>query len=124
MSIRSAARVIRPGGAVSVWHGVADPQPTRSDHVKNSLHALASGRLRGFGGELKEAVERKPKRAEVETYSGTLEFEIPKGAIDPFHFEHPTAETVLGWLEAAGLEVEEVNRPFVESRFIRARRAP
>ena len=80
MSILSAARVIRPGGAVSVWHGEADPQPTRSDHVKHSLHALASGRLKGFGGELKQALRRKPKRTEVETLFGNARVRDSQGS--------------------------------------------
>ena len=86
------------------------------------MRALASGRLHTFGGELKQAFKRRAKRIEVKTDSGTLEFEIPEGAVDPFHFEHPTPEMVLAWLKAAGLEVEEVDRPFANSCFIRAQR--
>jgi SAM-dependent methyltransferase len=124
MSILSAARVIRPGGAISVWLGVQDPPPTRSDHLKPALRAIASGRLPGFWGELKQVFKRRPRRAEVETSAGALQFQIPKGAVDAFHFEHPTPDKVQSWLEAAGLAIEATDRPFPGSCFIRARRVP
>jgi hypothetical protein len=47
-------------------------------------------------------------------------YEVPEGAADAFHFDHPDATTIEGWLTAAGLEVEAVERPLANHCFIRA----
>jgi SAM-dependent methyltransferase len=125
ISLRSAARVTRPGGIVSVWLGEVAPSPTRADHLADFSRSVTRARLRASISALRSALRRKPKIVDVETHSGVLQLDVPRGATDPFHFEHPTREKVLGWLAAAGLAVEEIDDAAVPSScFIRARRPP
>jgi hypothetical protein len=54
------------------------------------------------------------------TPEGQVLLEVPSGAADAFHVEHPRAETVAEWLAAAGLLVRDLQRPVAGSCFIRA----
>jgi ubiquinone/menaquinone biosynthesis C-methylase UbiE len=54
---------------------------------------------------------------------GATEWDVPDGAIDPFHVDHPDARTVIEWLEEAGLTVQAVERPLRGHCFVRARRS-
>jgi SAM-dependent methyltransferase len=52
--------------------------------------------------------------------SGSCEWDIPDGAVDAFHFDHPDLQTVIRWLEGAELEVVVVERPLRGHWFVRA----
>ena len=54
---------------------------------------------------------------------GAPQWDVPDGAIDPFHIDHPDARTVIGWLEQAGLTVQAVERPLRGHCFVRALRS-
>ncbi len=123
LGIVSAARVTKRGGTLSVWIGEASPlqTETQSERFGRALDALRARDFKRSRTALRRAL-RRGTRTEVGTAAGTLDLEVPQGAIDPFHFAHPTVEHVIGWLEAARLEVHEVDDSVPGSGFIRARR--
>jgi SAM-dependent methyltransferase len=112
-AVEEAARVIRPGGAVSVWFGEVDrpyvppPPPGILTRVRMRLSQT-----------LRPAPPPDPGEPE---YLARLE--QPEGAIDKFHVAHPTAETTVAWLTAAGLSEIEIERvDYANGCFIRGRK--
>ncbi len=121
-SIAAAARVTKSGGVVSLWVGKTTPPTNRPGRIVQAMRQLRARNFDGFMGGLREAFSRKATSAEVGTHRGNLKFEIPRGAIDPFHIAHPTPQQVIDWLSAAGLEVEAIDEEAVAgSCLIRAR---
>ena len=76
-------------------------------------------------GEVGDAslLERLGARVGRWAKRGATEWDVPDGAIDPFHVDHPDARTVIEWLEEAGLTVQAVERPLRGHCFVRARRS-
>jgi SAM-dependent methyltransferase len=105
LTLAEARRVTKPGGAVVVWLG-EQAQPSLVARLRTRARKLVSGETRS---------------TVVETPNATMTFDVPKGAVDAFHVAHPAADTISGWLRAAGLRVEAVERPLAGHCFIRAR---
>jgi SAM-dependent methyltransferase len=123
MRAAEAARVTKPGGAVLVWHG--ESEPTRREALLDSALILRRGNVRAAGRQLVEALNpsSKPATTRMQTDDGLLEFDIPDGAVDAFHVEHPGRATVIDWLVNAGLEIEEIDDISVPgTSMIRSRR--
>ena len=120
-AVRDAARVLRPGGALSIWLGLVGPTPNRRDRLAEIAGMLRRGEVVIVARRAREALRRRPQKAAVQTYSGVLEFDVPRGAIDAFHFSHPDRATVEKWLAEAGLQIEAVDSEWEGSTFIRAR---
>jgi SAM-dependent methyltransferase len=82
-AIREAVRVLAPGGRVVAWVGLLpDPPPRRL--VMDPVEAVIRW------------ARRDPKPAPA-----------PLGAVDEFHFSHPTLGDVEAWLRSAGLVTVE-----------------
>jgi SAM-dependent methyltransferase len=125
LAVLEAARVTRPGGAVAVWVSELAPRSPR-ERAAAAAGLLRRGELRTLARAVRAAL---PERARgdartmrVRTAGATMTFDVPQGAIDAFHFMHPDAALVEGWMDAAGLAVEAVERPLPGHCFIRARR--
>ncbi len=112
LTLAEAHRVTRPGGAVVVWLGELVEPPSVAEQARNAARRLAHGDIRGVARDARAvlAARRAPAPA----------YEVPDGAIDAFHFDHPDATTVEGWLAEAGLEVDAVERHQANNCFIRA----
>jgi SAM-dependent methyltransferase len=104
LTLAEARRVTKPGGAVVVWAG-EQAQPSLVGRLRSRARRLLSG----------------PERSTVvETPNATMTFDVPEGAVDAFHVAHPDPNTISGWLRAAALRVEAVERPLAGHAFIRA----
>jgi SAM-dependent methyltransferase len=112
LTLAEAHRVTRPGGAVVVWLGEEVAPPRLVHQARNAIRRLAHGEVRGVAADARAllAARRAPAPA----------YDVPEGAIDAFHFDHPDATTIEGWLATAGLQVEAVERPLGNNCFIRA----
>jgi SAM-dependent methyltransferase len=122
LAVREAARVTRPGGAVVLWFGDLAPPPSLAERVGSAWQLLRRGELatvaRGARGAL---TRRRPEDVvTVRTPRATMTFDVPAGAIDAFHFAHPDAPAVEGWLRAAGLTVDKTERSLPGHCFVRA----
>lgn len=122
MSVASAARVTKPGGLVTVWLGETTPPPTRRDGFREALRVGREGNLRLAAQTVRETLRPGTRTAEVETGAGTLELDVPRGAIDAFHFSHPDRAAVTKWLTDVGLVVEAADESVAGSWFVRARK--
>ena len=94
-ALAEARRVLVPSGRVHVWIGVPDP-PSRGalGKVADAIYLARQGRLREvFSRSSAEGDEDPP------------DYEVPDGAIDAFHVEHPTAAQVREVFESAGLNL-------------------
>jgi SAM-dependent methyltransferase len=111
-ALHEAHRVVRPDGRVVVWMGVVIPghrKPSPAQRAGVGLRLLASGQWREFGARVRATIQREP------------ELETPEGAADPFHVSHPVPETVISWLEEAGLLVDRLERPSPDQCLISAK---
>ncbi|HEV2060662.1 MAG TPA: methyltransferase domain-containing protein [Solirubrobacteraceae bacterium] len=124
LAIAEARRVTARGGAVIVWFGEQAAPPSLAARAREAARMLRRGELAGIARAAREALQ--PRSAQnvitVETPAATMTFEVPEGAVDAFHFAHPDAPAIMGWLGAAGLTIEAVDRPIPGHCFIRARR--
>lgn len=120
-AVREAARVTKPGGAVLVWFGVPTPPKPLRQQLREARYLLQARQpgmlLRKFTARLRR---RRRRSAEIDTPSGPVRLQVPRGAVDAFHVAHPGDEEILGWLSQAGLEVEPVAEPLTGARFVRA----
>jgi SAM-dependent methyltransferase len=113
-AIQEAARVIRPGGAVSIWFGEVD-RPYVPPPPPNLLT-----RVRSRAAQTLRSAPPPPDPGEPEYLT---RLDQPDGAIDKFHVAHPTAETTSEWLTAAGLAAIEIERiDYGNGCFIRGHR--
>ncbi|MEK6274724.1 MAG: methyltransferase domain-containing protein [Actinomycetota bacterium] len=124
LALREARRVVSMEGAVVIWLGELPDPPGLAEHLRTAATMLRAGDLRGLaGGLLNQVRSRRGTPASEATFStpdGQVLLEVPSGAVDAFHVEHPRAETVAEWLAATGLLVRELERPLAGSCFIRA----
>jgi SAM-dependent methyltransferase len=125
LALREARRVVRANGAVVIWLGELAEAPGIAERLRVAAGMLRAGDLRGlFTGLVVNRVRShgSPSADEAifETPAGQVQLDVPSGAVDAFHVEHPQAETVLEWLAAAGLEVRDLRRPIPRTCFIRA----
>jgi SAM-dependent methyltransferase len=123
-ALAEARRVVRPDGAVTIWLGEVPEPPGIGEHLRAAARKLRSGDLRGLVSGIKHQAHARLRAGRGEatfaTPDGEVQLPVPAGAVDAFHVEHPGAETVAAWLEAVGLRVRDVQRPFEGSCFIRA----
>ncbi len=117
LAIGEARRVVKPTGLVCVWHGEPPeeaPEPPPTPSVVARARAAGGMLVRGQFGEIadraKHALGRGRRQAGAQNGSEPPAFEVPVGAVDPFHFAHPDVKTVTQWLEEAGLRVARVER--------------
>ena len=99
-SLKEAFRVLKKDGAVVVWHGLPPAEKKRS-------------RLRKFLGRIKYELKNKIKP--TFSYKFYKSMKVPKGAIDHFHFSHPSTEQVASYLNETGFENIRIER-FQETR--------
>jgi SAM-dependent methyltransferase len=123
-ALAEAHRVVRPDGAVSIWLGEVPEPPGVGHHLRAAARKLRSGDLRGLVSGVRDhtRARRQARHGEASfaTPDGDVQLSVPAGAVDAFHVEHPAVETVTAWLEAVGLQVRGVERPFEGSCFVRA----
>lgn len=112
LTLTEARRVTRRGGAVVVWLGELVDGPSISQQARNAVRRLVQGDVRGVARDARAMLAAG--RAPAPSY------EVPEGAIDAFHFDHPDATTVEGWLAGADLAVDAVARHGANNCFIRA----
>jgi SAM-dependent methyltransferase len=119
LAVSEARRVLKPNGAVCVWHGEVlppgapretPPPPSVAARTRNAARMLRRGDLSSIIGRFRPAPAPRPAPT----------FDVPAGAVDAFHFAHPATGTVIGWLTGAGLIVERNECDAVGNRFIRA----
>jgi len=124
LAVAEAMRVTRPDGAVIVWLGGGTCSPRLLARAGEARRMLRRGEVGAFVGAARAALRRRPPAGvvTVRTPGATMTFEVPTGAIDAFHFSHPDAATIEGWLRAAGMTIEATERPLPGHCFIRARR--
>lgn len=124
LALREAQRVVRPDGVVVIWLGELPEPPGMAEHLRTAAGMIRVGDLRGlFTGLVNHPrAHGSPSRREATfvTPEGQVQLDVPRGAVDAFHVEHPRAETVTEWLAAAGLQVRDLQRPIAGSCFIRA----
>jgi SAM-dependent methyltransferase len=119
LALAEARRVTKGDGAVVIWLGEIYRPPSTRERLRNAARLLRSGDLRGLGARLASMTRRRPRPA-AEPQPAPPAREVPRGAVDAFHFSHPDEAAVRAWLETAGLEVGDVERPFRNSCFIRS----
>lgn len=123
-ALAEARRVVRPDGAVTIWLGEVPQPPGVGHHLRAAARKLRSGDLRGLASGISDEARGRlrtiRREASFATPDGDVQLPVPAGAVDAFHVEHPGVETVTAWLEAVGLRVRDVQRPFEGSCFIRA----
>jgi ubiquinone/menaquinone biosynthesis C-methylase UbiE len=113
LAIMEALRVAKPGGWVCVWHGevpAAEESPaSRAVTIRalNAARMVTRGEVREVSRILKAMIMVRPA------------FKVPAGAVDAFHFAHPNLQTVIEWIENAGLVVETIES-LDNNRFVRA----
>lgn len=125
LAVREAARVTKAGGAVVVWFGEPAPPPSLRERAGEAGRLLRRGELVTVARGVRSALRRSAPAQDVmtvQTPGATMTFEVPAGAIDAFHFSHPDAPAIEGWLRAAGLTIEATERPIASHCFVRARR--
>ncbi len=125
LAVREAARVTKVGGAVVVWFGEPAPPPSLGQRAGEAVRLLRRGELGTFARAASAALRGGAPAQDVvtvQTPGATMTFEVPEGAIDAFHFAHPDAPAIEGWLRAAGLTIEATERPLAAHGFVRARR--
>jgi SAM-dependent methyltransferase len=124
LAVREAARVTKPGGTVVVWFGELAPPPSLRARADAVLGLLRGGELQTVARGVREKLRRRApeKVVTVQTPAATMTFEVPDGAIDAFHFAHPDATAIEGWLRDAHLTIEATERPLAGHCLIRARR--
>jgi len=124
LALREARRVVRTNGAVVIWLGELPEPPGIAEHVRTAAGMLRAGDLRGlFTGLVNQVRSHGSPPASEATFAtpeGQVQLEVPSGAVDAFHVEHPRAEAVAEWIAAAGLQVRDLQRPIAGSCFIRA----
>lgn len=127
LALREARRVLRKNGAVVIWLGELPEPPGIAEHLRAAVGKLRGGDLRGLitglANQVRSHGSSSPSEATFATPEGEVRLDVPSGAVDAFHVEHPGAETVAEWLAAAGLRVRDLQRPITGSCFIRATRA-
>lgn len=126
LAVREAARVTKAGGAVVVWFGEPAAPPSLRERAAEAGRLLRRGELGAVARGIRTALRRDPSPQEVatvQTPGATMTFAVPAGAIDAFHFAHPDAPAIEGWLRAASLTIEATERPLPGHCFVRARRA-
>lgn len=122
LALREAHRVVRPGGRVVVWMGVADPpEASLPQRIAIGLRLLGSGQWREFVVRLRATTRRRSGHEGPAGALDPLGLETPAGAVDPFHVSQPPPERVIADLEAAGLEVDRQQRPTVYQCWISAK---
>jgi SAM-dependent methyltransferase len=89
--VREAARVLAPGGRVVIW---------TADIVVPSLVQRA----------MAVVGERLPNTRRLRALERAKHPPAPAGAVDAYHFEHPSLDQIRGWLDAAGLRVVDEAR--------------
>lgn len=124
LAVAEARRVTAYGGAVIVWLGEQAAPPSLRARGREAARMLRHGELARIARAARAALQPRPAQhvVTVETPAATMTFEVPEGAVDAFHVAHPGAPEIVGWLVAAGLTVEAVDRPMPGHCFIRARR--
>jgi SAM-dependent methyltransferase/uncharacterized protein YbaR (Trm112 family) len=123
LALREARRVVRANGAVVIWLGELAEAPGISERFRTAAGMLRTGDVRGlFTGlvinRLRPRENPSLGQTIFETPEGQVQLEVPSGAVDAFHVEHPRAETVVEWLAAAGLQVRDLQRPIARTCFI------
>ncbi len=124
LAVADACRVTKAGGEVIVWFGELAPPPSLGERLANAGRMLRRGEVAALA-EAARATLRRPESEHVVTVrtpGATMTFDVPEGAIDAFHFAHPDAAMVSGWLRDAGLTIVDTERPLPGHCFIRARR--
>jgi ubiquinone/menaquinone biosynthesis C-methylase UbiE len=93
--LQEARRVLKDTGKVVIWHGLPPEEKKRS-------------RIRKFLGRVKYEIINTIKP--TFSYKFYKSLKIPKGAIDHFHFSHPSIEQVTNYLNEAQFENIRVER--------------
>jgi ubiquinone/menaquinone biosynthesis C-methylase UbiE len=113
-ALAEARRVLGLNGHVHVWIGVPDsPRRGALGKIADSIYLARHGRLRELFSQSSVEPDEKPP-----------EYEVPEGAIDAFHVEHPSAEQVTEWFEAAGLTIMAEDSATPGRRFLSGSPAP
>ena len=99
-SLKEAYRILKKDGAVAIWHGLPPAPQKRS-------------KFRIFLSNVKyELINRIRPTFSYKFYKS---LKVPKGAIDHFHFSHPSIEQVSSYLAEAGFKNVRTER-FQDSR--------
>jgi len=124
LALAEARRVTARGGAVIVWFGEQAAAPSLRARAREAARMLRRGEVAAVARAARAALRPRPAQdvVTVRTPAATMTFQVPDGAVDAFHVAHPDAPAITGWLDAAGLAVEAVDRPLPGHCFIRARR--
>jgi SAM-dependent methyltransferase len=115
-ALREAARVLRPDGTIEIWSGELPDPPTFAQSAMHALRLLGRGDVRELARGVRNRIA--PSRT---TEAG---YRVPPGAVDAFHFFHPTQAGVDRMIAEAGLEQLATATPEPQQRFVRVAPRP
>lgn len=131
-ALAEARRVVRYGGRINIWFYDSTRRERRIDVWAGRARVAATLVREGQMGELWHRFTRRTLQrpttsaedvaaAEVQPPRYLAELSTPDGAIDQFHFFHPSEALVEEWLREANLRVVrtkpfDVNHVFVEAK--------
>lgn len=126
-TLAETKRVLKPSGKVNIWIFDATQRQSKWEVLQAQLKFnLALVRQ----GKLQDIIQRIGGRRSPPPATTTAsqpqpaylaEMSVPEGAIDQFHFSHPTQATITAWLATAGLTLVKVKRFKTYHLFLQAK---
>lgn len=126
-SLAESKRVLKSNGIVNIWFFDTMKRPSALSilraRIRFAFSLLGQGRFIEFGQRvIRRPISTQPSISPVaQSPTYLADMTIPSGAIDHFHFVHPSQNDVVQWLHEVGLTVTktrvyQTNHVFMQAR--------